>query len=86
MECKGSGLIIAAMGAIMMTMTKKPLPKDATLVQVILSSKHLTMLDDLRRRDHELPNRSDMIRELIERAHKASIKRSPSKETGAPPS
>jgi hypothetical protein len=74
MEHKGM-LINLSISAIMAPMTKKPIPKDTTLIQVILSSKHLTMLDDLRRRDPNLPNRSEMIREMIERSHKASIKR-----------
>ena len=57
-------------------MTKAP-PKELRL-QVIATDRLLEQIDELRRREPDLPSRSEMMRKLIERAHaqkpKASVK------------
>lgn len=64
-------LLLMAICAIMRGMTKKPEPpkRDPHLMQVKLTPEMVDQLDDLRRNQSDIPNRSEMIRRLIRDAH-----------------
>jgi metal-responsive CopG/Arc/MetJ family transcriptional regulator len=47
-----------------------PKPKEIRL-QVILTPEQLQRLDDLRKRQPDLPSRSDLIRRMIDKEHAA---------------
>lgn len=68
---------------------KEPKPKELRL-QVIVTQDLLDMIDDLRRVRISFPTRSDIVRELIEKAHSErggkKVRRPPSKDTGGQPS
>jgi hypothetical protein len=72
-----------------MASMKEPKPKELRL-QVIVTQDLLDMIDDLRRGRISFPTRSDIVRELIEKAHAEKVgkkvKRPPSKDTSVEPS
>lgn len=60
--------------AIMLSMTKKPVAPTTKPLQVKMAPELLEKLDDLRRGRLTFPTRSDIVRELIEKAHAMKFK------------